>query len=97
MDESGTSPGYSLYIQCKDEIPVQMGADLESELRRNPHYDLCTRLGQLRPVRVAPIATKAYEVFSQRMTERGMRLGDIKPTPLSRLADWAGHFAGSVT
>ncbi len=96
MDESGTSPGYTLYIQCKDEIPVQMGADLESELRRNPHYDLCTRLGQLRPVRVAPIATKAYEVYSQRLTDGGMRLGDIKPTALSRFADWSGHFAESV-
>ena len=97
MDESGTSPGYALYVQCKDAIPVQMGVHLESELRRNPHYDLCIRLGQLRPVRVVPIATEAYEVYSQRMMDRGMRLGDIKPTPLSRFADWSCHFAGSVT
>ncbi len=97
MDEYGTSPGYTLYVQCKDEIPVQLDANLESELRRNPHYDLCTRLGQLRPVRVAPIGTKAYEIYSQRMTDRGMRLGDIKPTPLSRFTDWSSYFAESVT
>jgi hypothetical protein len=93
MDESGDEPGYTLYIQAAGEVPLQLDRDLEAELRRNPHYDLCIRLGQLRPVLVAPIATGAYEDFSQRLTKRGMRLGDIKPTSLSRFSDWSSHFS----
>ena len=97
LDDSGQAPGYTLYIQCEDGIPTQLGSDLESELRRNPHYDLCTRLGQLRPANVAPIATRAYELYTQKMMERGMRLGDIKPSPLSRFSDWSNYFLDGPT
>ncbi len=96
LDDMGETPGYSLYIQCKDDIPVKLEKDLELELRRNPHYDLCTRLGQLRHVRVTQIASQAHEVYSQRLTDHGMRLGDIKPTPLSRFTDWQKYYSDTV-
>ena len=93
LDESGNAAAYTLYVEFTSKLPDTLGPDLDMELRRNPHYDLCVRLGQLRPVQVFTVATRAYETYSQVLVKRGMRLGDIKPTVLSRLTDWSGHFA----
>ena len=93
MDKTCEPPRYALYIQCKKAIPAQLAADLEAQLRRNPHFDLCIRLGQLGRLHVVPLAEQGYEVYVQAMTERGLRLGDIKPTPLSRFTDWSQRFA----
>ena len=92
MDMPGNPPGYSLYLQCKSAAPKELADQLELELCRNPHYELCVRLGQLRTVRVVEVAERAYEIYSQSLVQHGMRLGDIKPTPLSRLCDWSKTF-----
>ncbi|MBT8091316.1 MAG: GH3 auxin-responsive promoter family protein [Gammaproteobacteria bacterium] len=92
MDMPGNPPGYSLYLQCESAAPEELTKQLELELCRNPHYELCVRLGQLRPVRTIEVAERAYEIYSQSLVQRGMRLGDIKPTPLSRLCDWSKTF-----
>ncbi|MGB5469162.1 MAG: GH3 auxin-responsive promoter family protein [Woeseiaceae bacterium] len=92
IDMPGEPPGYSLYLQCETAAPRELADQLELELCRNPHYELCVRLGQLRTVRVVHVAERAYEIYSQSLMQRGMRLGDIKPTPLSRLCDWAKTF-----
>jgi GH3 auxin-responsive promoter len=96
MDNSGSPPGYTLYLECSKRCTTPLDTEVESELRRNFHYELCIRLGQLRPVRVLPIECRAYEIYSRVLTDRGMRLGDIKPTSLSPYTDWSRHFAEVV-
>lgn len=92
MDKAGSTDGYTLYLQCKDIPQPQLGEQLEAELCRNPHYELCVRLGQLRTVRVHVIAERAFEIYAASLAELGMRLGDIKPTSLSRFCDWSKKF-----
>jgi len=95
FDESDDPPGYTLYVEIASELPGEVGCDLDAELRRNPHYELCIRLGQLRPARVFPLAAGAYETYARVLVQQGMRLGDIKPTILSRFTHWSGHFRES--
>lgn len=76
-DSQGT-PGYDLVVASPmDEKRVE---SLDSLLRRNPHYDLARRLGQLRAVclRVDP----SIRVLGKEGDDR--RLGDIKPLLLVR-------------
>jgi hypothetical protein len=77
---------YTLYI----ESAVDSGTldRLEQLLRRNPHYALCRDLGQLHSPKVFPIAGDGFVLFASRMSANGARLGDIKPTALSRLSGW---------
>jgi hypothetical protein len=96
LDDRGSSPGYSLYIELADALPAQMASALEKQLRRSHHYDLCTRLGQLRPVSVTLVPGDAYDIYTNVLVGNGMRLGDIKPTPLSRRTDWSVYFDGQV-
>jgi len=93
LDRSGSTDAYTLYLQCKDVRQERLGEQLEAELCRNPHYELCVRLGQLRKVRVHLIEESAYDIYTASLGERGMRLGDIKPTPLSRFCDWSKKFS----
>ena len=92
IDNPNTSPGYSLYVESSVELPGQLASALEEQLRRSHHYDLCVRLGQLRPVGVTRIAGDAYDIYTGALVKHGMRLGDIKPTPLSRRTDWSVYF-----
>jgi hypothetical protein len=92
LDADGTPPRYSLYVESTAELPAQLADALEEQLRESHHYDLCIRLGQLRPVGVTRITGDAYDIYTRTLVEHGMRLGDIKPTPLSRRSDWSIYF-----
>jgi hypothetical protein len=92
-DLSTEPPGYTLYIESADDLPDALCHRLEEKLCRGYHYALCIRLGQLRPLRVMRVRAPAFDAYAQALVARGMRLGDIKPTPLSRYADWSGRFA----
>lgn len=85
-------PGYTLFIEPAGELPGELDNALEERLRRGYHYDLCIRLGQLRPLQVARVRGPAYDAYAQALVKRGMRLGDIKPAVLSRYTDWSGRF-----
>ena len=74
--------------------PPELSAALEEQLCRNPHYDLCIRLGQLHPVRTFLVGENAYQTFTSTLVAGGAQLGNIKPTPLSRRLDWSDYFAG---
>lgn len=93
--DDNAAPGYTLYIESAAELPDGFAEELDTRLRENPHYELCVRLGQLRPVHVHCVGHGAYETYSQALVSQGMRLGDVKPTCLSRHSDWARHFSGS--
>jgi hypothetical protein len=91
-DLSSEPPGYTLYIESARALPDALCQRLEEKLRRGYHYALCIRLGQLRSLRVTRVRGPAYDAYTQALVARGMRLGDIKPTPLSRYADWSERF-----
>jgi hypothetical protein len=95
LDKSGSTAAYALYIESKTSLPESLGFELDGELERNPHYALCTRLGQLGPLRVVAVSAGAYDIYSQVLIKRGMRLGDVKPTTLSRLTGWSQHLGTS--
>jgi hypothetical protein len=88
IDERTEPPAYTLYVetQCSwtDEAPKL----LEQELCRNPHYDYCRRIGQLGAARLVLVGHGAYSRYAGRLTESGMRLGDIKPASLRSLGHW---------
>lgn len=83
---------YTLYVE--GDVVAEFGRALDAALRSNPHYAYCRDLGQLEQARIFRIRGSGYATFSARLTRGGMRLGDIKPSPLSRLADWSSHFDG---
>jgi hypothetical protein len=85
-------PGYTLYIESATDLPATLRDTLEQKLQRGYHYALCRRLGQLRPADVCRVRGPAFEAYAEALTARGMRLGDIKPTPLSRYGDWSDRF-----
>ena len=90
-DESST-PAYVLFLETDAGLPADLAEQLERELCANPHYELCVRLGQLNKARIMRIGGGGFELYSKRLSEAGMRIGDIKPTPLSRQSGWSRFF-----
>ena len=84
--------GYTLYLSADGDAALADRVDVR--LRENPHYAHCRALGQLGPVRVFRVERDAYATFAAALVEEGRRLGDIKPTPLSKRADWSRRFEG---
>jgi hypothetical protein len=87
-DIRGSVPGYVLYLESQELVSGRLSEELEVELRRNPNYALCIRLGQLCPARVETVAPGSGERYLERLRASGQRLGDIKPAALSSLTDW---------
>jgi hypothetical protein len=83
---------YCLFVESRETLPDDLGAALERELQRGYHYALCRKLGQLQPLRVVVVKGNAYRIYVDALVARGMRLGDIKPAPLSRLPGWSRYF-----
>ena len=83
---------YCLFVESREPLPDELGAALERELQRGYHYELCRRLGQLRPLRVVAVEGDAYRIYTDALVARGMRLGDIKPSPLSSQTGWSAYF-----
>ena len=88
IDERAEPPVYTLYAETNHDWPDAATALLERELRSNPHYDYCRRVGQLGAARFVRVGPGAYARYAGRLTETGMRLGDIKPVSLSSLGHW---------
>jgi len=92
VEDESTTPAYVLFLDMDTEAPGKLAQQLERELCANPHYELCARLGQLGKARVARIGGSGFELYSKRLSDMGMRIGDIKPTPLSRQSGWSRFF-----
>jgi hypothetical protein len=92
LDDDPANPAYVLYIEVDGDLPDSLPHTLQRELCANPHYELCTRLGQLGNVRVFRIAANGYDAYAGRLSAMGMRIGDIKPTPLSSHSGWDHYF-----
>jgi GH3 auxin-responsive promoter len=64
---------------------------LEDRLRTNPQYDLARNLNQLRAVELVYLPMKAVELwklFEDWESQRGRRVGDIKPSALDYRGQW---------
>ncbi len=75
--------GYVLYA----EHPPEAGA-LEAALSANPHYAWAVSLGQLAAARVVQVRPGAGARYASAKAERGLRLGDVKPTALEATGGW---------
>lgn len=92
VDQHTDPAAYTLYTETHRAWPASAAALLEAELRRNPHYDYCRRVGQLGAARIMRVGPGAYDRYAGRLQENGMRLGDIKPASLSPLSHWHNWF-----
>jgi hypothetical protein len=95
LEDDRPVPAYVLYLQTDDAIHDRLERHLERELCANPHYELCVRLGQLGPARIAAIRGNGFDIYSARLSAKGMKLGDIKPTPLSLHSGWRRLFSST--
>ena len=95
LDDDRPLPAYVLYLQAEGAISDRLEQHLERELCANPHYELCVRLGQLGPARVEAIKGNGFDIYSARLSAMGMKLGDIKPTPLSLHCGWRRFFSST--
>jgi hypothetical protein len=92
-------PGYVLYVQTGDrENPdyVVMAHRMESAFCRNYQYLHARQVGQLQAVRIFRIRRNAETHYRLRLTEQGMKAGDIKYESLSREASWNTRFDGEL-
>lgn len=94
-DPNNGLPGYTLFFEATVLPPVELAATVDAELRANPHYDYCIRLGQLSPIRLFHVQHRGYEHYARRCIELGQRLGNIKATSLTGIAGWSGVFDGA--
>lgn len=81
------SPEKDRYILYTTNTNITAKA-FDNILRESFHYDYCRELRQLQMVQVVVVNKQAREQYFNRLTESGMRLGDIKPSYLSGLSDW---------
>lgn len=91
-ESEGGAWRYVLYVESGGPVSEGLSASLERGLRENPNYELCIRLGQLRPAAVELVPPGSGDLYLERLRLAGRRLGDIKPSALSPLADWRRVF-----
>lgn len=88
---------YTLFVESRGgAMPRALDAEVERELRANPHYDLARRLGQLEPLAVCCVGAAAHEVFLSHRSRSGVALGGVKPSCLSTDTGWRSRFAPQV-
>ncbi|MCY2930529.1 MAG: GH3 auxin-responsive promoter family protein [Planctomycetota bacterium] len=89
-------PRYRLYVQAPAPFDRRaIAAEVDAELRANPHYDYAVRLGQLGAAEVVslhPGGPSAWGVYERECVARGMRAGNVKPTMLDHRPDWSTIF-----
>jgi GH3 auxin-responsive promoter len=84
-------PRYVLYMESPTPPPPELAARLDAALRANPHYDQCRLLGQLAPASAVHLRDNAFARYASELARAGQRMGNIKPSPLSRRS-WAAVF-----
>lgn len=65
---------------------------LDKALRESYHYDYCRELGQLERVSVIRVEGNPQKEYIARLSQEGMRVGDIKPAYLSNKSGWNQYF-----
>lgn len=80
--------GYCLYTKARHVTAGQ----LEAALCESFHYQYCRKLGQLDGASVALVGGEPSRVYLERLRQKKMRLGDIKPASLSAEDGWEDWF-----
>ena len=65
---------------------------LDLTLCESYHYNYCRQLGQLEKALVRKIYGNPEKAYINRLSEEGMRIGDIKPCYLSKKSGWENYF-----
>jgi hypothetical protein len=94
----GAEARYVLWLAGDCPSPANLASRLEELLCENYHYKNCRYLAQLQPAMLGVIAEdspRAFAVYQDGMTAAGVRPGEIKFSPLSRLNDWPSPSAES--
>lgn len=81
--------GYVLYIKTDNDIP-----NIDRKLCDNFHYAYCRKLGQLRELKIFRLKGNPIQEYINFCTEKGQKIGDIKPPILSKFEDWDKIFKG---
>ncbi len=79
---------YRLYTECRD-ISAQM---LDRALCESYHYNYCRQLGQLKSAQVCIVNVEPHKAYIQKLSDDGMRIGDIKPCLLTAKSGWESYF-----
>lgn len=74
---------HTVFLEGGRECPEGLAQDLEHRFRGNPHYALCVSLGQLHPLHVECIKPGAFERYLAWCSQKGRRIGNVKPILLS--------------
>jgi hypothetical protein len=82
--------GYALFVEAP-AVPEGLAAALDAALQFHADYRYARDLGQLRPAGVCRVENGLAR-YLERATERGQRLGDVKPLALSPLDGWRAWF-----
>lgn len=86
------TPKYILILDQNNRCdPDSLSEKIEGQLLKNPQYAYARRLGQLESLAVISVR-RPLELFVQRMSRNGARLGDIKVPALRPEADWLDTF-----
>ena len=91
-DNESTGAHYTLYIQAN--VPSDLSERVDDLLRHSLHYDYCRKLGQLQAAQVFTISECGFETYAAFETANGRKLGEIKPSALSRTSGWSRRFKG---
>lgn len=74
------------------DAPKVCSAQLDAALCESYHYQYCRQLGQLACAEVVRVCGQPQEGYLKRLMEEGIRIGDIKPTYLTRYSGWKQSF-----
>lgn len=85
-------PKYILVLDRRNSLDAEMLADIvEERLSKNVQYAYARRLGQLDSLSVQ-LVKNPLGLFLKKMTDKGVRLGDIKIPSLRPETDWLTAF-----
>jgi GH3 auxin-responsive promoter len=83
---------YVLYVE--GGLDEDLLRRLDEALCGNPQYAHCRQLRQLKPAVGFRIRQHGAKAYLDRLSQSGLRVGDIKPSALSSLDGWAKCFEG---
>ncbi|MFN2202002.1 MAG: GH3 auxin-responsive promoter family protein [Caldilineaceae bacterium] len=96
-DDKRSPPAYTLYIQAASADDAQLAAlarSLDAAFHDNYHYAYCRRMGQLDMLSIFRVEGDATSSYLRAASGRKQRVGDVKPSLLSRHGGWSQVFAG---
>ncbi len=84
--------GYVLLVEgIAESQTTELSLSAEKCLTELYHYNYCRDLQQLAPLQVQ-VVTQGTQKFQMRLLAEGIRLGDIKPTPIEQRFGWPEYF-----